>query len=274
MVPLLCTVRGCGRKLRTRDRCLVCSRGHSFDIAASGYVNLLGPQDRRSRHPGDSRETALARRRLSDAGHDEGMRDEILAELKALRGVEETIQMLDIGCGEGSLLGSIQRVRSIDAHGIDISVPSIELAAKKYPKATWVVGNADRFLPWPGGAFDFVTSVAARRNGPEWKRVLKPRGRVLMAIPGPDDLIELREALLGRAEWRDRATAAIEELRPDLALVSRRSVRKTVSLDAAAVGDLLKTTYRGARFRQRDRASAIGPMDVTIAREILIFRRS
>ncbi len=272
MPSLLCTVRGCGKKLRTRDRCLVCSRGHSFDVAASGYVNLLGPQDRRSRHPGDSRETALARRRLFDAGHDDGMRDEILAELDALRGVGRTVNILDIGCGEGSLLGAVQQVRPVDAHGIDISVPSIELAAKRFPEATWVVGNSDRFLPWPGSSFDFVISVTARRNGPEWKRVLKPRGRVFVAIPGPDDLVELREALLGRAVRRDRATAAIDELRPDLALVSRRNVRKTMSLDAAGVADALRTTYRGARFQQRDRASALGPMTVTVAREILVFR--
>jgi 23S rRNA (guanine745-N1)-methyltransferase len=270
--PLLCTVRGCGKKLRTRDRCLVCSRGHSFDVAASGYVNLLGPQDRRSRHPGDSRETALARRRLFDAGLEDGMRGEILAELDALRGAGGTATVLDVGCGEGSLLGSLARARRIDAHGIDISVPSIELAAKRSSEATWVVGNADRFLPWADGAFDFVTSVTARRNGPEWKRVLKPRGRVFVAIPGPDDLIELREALLGRAVRRNRAAAAIEELRADLALVSRRSARRTVSLDAAGVADLLKTTYRGARFQQRDRASALGPMDVTVERDILVFR--
>jgi 23S rRNA (guanine745-N1)-methyltransferase len=273
MVPLLCTVRGCGKKLRTRDRCLVCPRGHSFDVAASGYVNLLGSQDRRSSHPGDSRETALARRRLFDVGHDDGMRDEILAELDGLRGVGGTAHVLDIGCGEGSLLGSVQRARTIAAHGIDISVPSIELAAKKYPEATWVVGNADRFLPWADGAFDLVTSVTSRRNGPEWKRVLKPRGCVFVAIPGPDDLVELREALLGRAVRRDRATAAIDELRPDLALVSRRSVRKTMSLDAEGVADVLRTTYRGARFRQRDRASALGPLEVTLSREILVFTR-
>jgi 23S rRNA (guanine745-N1)-methyltransferase len=243
-------------------------------VAASGYVNLLGPQDRRSSHPGDSRETALARRRLFEAGHEEGMRGEILAELDALRGAGGTANVLDVGCGEGSLLGSIQRARSIEAHGIDISVPSIELAAKRYPEATWVVGNADRFLPWADGAFDFVTSVTARRNGPEWKRVLKPRGRVLLAIPGPDDLTELREALLGRAVRRDRATAAIEELRPDLALVSQRSVRGTASLDTTGVADVLKTTYRGARFRQRDRIDAIGPMVVTVERDILVFRRN
>lgn len=274
MVPLLCTVRGCRKQLRARERSLSCARGHSFDVAASGYVNLLGPQDRRSSHPGDSRETALARRRLSEAGHEDWIADEILSELDALGASAQTAAVLDVGCGEGSLLAALGRARPIDAHGIDISVPSIELAAKSSSEATWVVGNADRFLPWAGGAFDFVTSVTARRNGPEWKRVLKPRGRGFVAIPGPEDLIELREALLGRAVRRDRAAAAIEELRADLALVSRRSVRRTVSLDEAGIADVLRTTYRGARFRERARIGAIGPMEVTVAREFLVFRRN
>src|ERR1700682_3920458 len=138
MLPLLCTVRGCRKPLRARERRLSCARGHSFDVAASGYVNLLGPQDRRSSHPGDSRETALVRRRLADAGHEDSVRDESLLELDALRVPERTVAVLDVGCGEGSLLGSLGRARSIDAHGIDISVPSIELAAKKHPEATWI----------------------------------------------------------------------------------------------------------------------------------------
>ena len=44
---LACSVRGCGRPLEKNDRALVCARGHSYDIARSGYVNLLQPQDRR-----------------------------------------------------------------------------------------------------------------------------------------------------------------------------------------------------------------------------------
>lgn len=273
MLPLLCTVRGCAKKLRERDRSLVCPHGHSFDMAASGYINLLGPQDRRSSHPGDSREAALARRRLSDAGHGQWIRDEILSELEALRGPARSPAVLDVGCGEGSLLGSLGQSLGIEAHGIDISVPSIELAAKRYPEATWVVGNADRFLPWADGAFGLVTSMTARRNGPEIRRVLKASGRVLIAIPGADDLIELREAVLGRGERRDRAPRVVEELRPQLRLISQRTVRHVVSLDAAGIADLLVTTYRGARFRERERAGAIGARDVTFAREVLVFRR-
>ena len=43
-VPLACTVRDCGLPLEKREREYVCEYGHTFDIARSGYVNLLQPQ--------------------------------------------------------------------------------------------------------------------------------------------------------------------------------------------------------------------------------------
>ena len=51
---LLCTVRDCREQLLREERRMVCPRGHSFDIARRGYVNLLQPQDRRSKKPGDT----------------------------------------------------------------------------------------------------------------------------------------------------------------------------------------------------------------------------
>ena len=84
MPTLLCPVRRCGGVLTRGDRVVACSAGHSFDVARSGYLNLLQPQDRRSRHPGDSADTAGARRRVSDAGHEQWIVAEVLAELDAL----------------------------------------------------------------------------------------------------------------------------------------------------------------------------------------------
>jgi len=55
LLVLACSVRGCGLPLTRRDRALVCSAGHAFDIARSGYINLLQPQDRRSLVAGDSK---------------------------------------------------------------------------------------------------------------------------------------------------------------------------------------------------------------------------
>src|SRR3954468_15403365 len=69
VITLICPVRHCGAALERRERSLVCSQGHSFDLARSGYCNLLQPQDRRSKNPGDSRAAVEARRRLLDAGY-------------------------------------------------------------------------------------------------------------------------------------------------------------------------------------------------------------
>lgn len=274
MATLLCPVRRCAAPLARDGRTAVCPRGHAFDVARSGYLNLLQPQDRRSASPGDSREAVRARRRLAEAGLEAWMVEEMRAELDALpvRGEASGPSVLDVGCGEGFLLGTLAASRPIDAHGVDISVPAVDLAAKRYPGPTWIVANADRSLPWADASFDRILSITSRRNGPEFRRLLSRDGRALIAVAGEDDLIELREAVLGRGDRKDRAAAAIEELLPDLALVSRRSVRRQARLTAAAASDLLASTYRGARHRERERADGLGALDVTMSRELLAFR--
>ena len=68
MLPLACTVRDCRLPLARRAGTLTCPRGHTYDIARSGYVNLLQPQDRRSPSPGDSKAAVAARGRLIESG--------------------------------------------------------------------------------------------------------------------------------------------------------------------------------------------------------------
>ena len=48
---LLCPVRDCHLALVREGQRVLCARGHSFDVARSGYINLLQPQERRSRQP-------------------------------------------------------------------------------------------------------------------------------------------------------------------------------------------------------------------------------
>src|SRR5215469_4305166 len=100
---LLCTVRGCRMPLAREKTRAVCPRGHSFDIAASGYINLLQPQDRRSKRPGDSAEIIAARRRLHDRGATAPLL-EAIARMLALGGNDAA---LDAGCGDGFYVGSL-----------------------------------------------------------------------------------------------------------------------------------------------------------------------
>jgi 23S rRNA (guanine745-N1)-methyltransferase len=183
--------------------------------------------------------------------------------------------VLDVGCGEGYYLGSLAALAAgiaIEAHGLDLSVPAVELAARRYPGITWVVANADRFLPYATGSFDLVLSLDARLTTAEIRRVLAPAGRLLVAVPAPDDLVELRAAVLGEGVLRDRLARAGEMLAPDLVLEDRRTVRQTALLDAAALRDALAATYRGARRSRLARLDGIQKMEVTLAHDLARFR--
>lgn len=252
MVTLLCPVRGCGAALERRERSWACSRGHSFDVARSGYCNLLQPQDRRSKSPGDAREAALARRRFLEAGHGDFLLEALREEVRGTT--------LDVGCGEGFFLGSLGLE---EAHGVDLSVPAIELAARRWPGVSWWVVNADRALPFADGSFDTALSIAGRRPAAELRRVVK--GRLLVAVPGEDDLIELREAVLGEGRLLGRVEKTVSELAGFFELESRRTLRSVETVDAR---DALAATYRGARQSQR---KELGDMRVTLSFDLLRF---
>jgi 23S rRNA (guanine745-N1)-methyltransferase len=222
---------------------LACSRGHAFDLARSGYANLLQPQDRRSKIPGDSRAAVEARRRLMDAGYGELLLRALLAEMEAI-GLPAGAAVLDVGCGEGFYLGSIARHRGVEAHGVDLSALAVELAARRYSEAAWAVANADRSLPYATGAFDLILSIDARLHPAEMRRVLKAEGRLLVAVPAPDDLVELRAAVLGEGRLRDRLETTAGRLAADFEIEAQRTVRDRARLGPDEVRDALAATYR------------------------------
>jgi len=271
LTTLICPVRHCGEPLERRGRSLICPRGHSFDLARSGYVNLLQPRDRRSKRPGDPLEAVEARRRLLDAGYGEPLLRAIREETAAL-GLGAGAAVLDVGCGEGYYLGSLAQEREIEAHGADLSTAAIDLAARRYPRGTWIVANADRFLPWADGSFDLILSIDARLSPSEMRRVLKPEGRLLVAVPGADDLGELREAVLGERVLKDRLERAVSLLaEAGFEVESRRSVRGTAELGPAEIRDALTATYRSGRQSRRERIAALSAMRVTLSHDLVLL---
>jgi 23S rRNA (guanine745-N1)-methyltransferase len=253
---LICPVRGCQMALRREERRLCCAHGHSFDVARSGYINLLQPQDRRSKQPGDTDAAVVGRRRL----HDRGVTEPLLRAIAKILAASPGDIVLDAGCGDGFYLGTLARETSFDAHGVDISIPAVDAAARRYPGCEWIVANADRFVPYSDRSFSVVLSITARMNAGEFRRVLRNDGRLLVAIPAPEDLLELRGA------GRDRVTRTIKTFARGFTLVDRQRVATAADLDAAAVHDILLSIYRPMR-RQPARA-----MRVTFSLDLLLFR--
>src|SRR6202167_5863394 len=163
---LVCPVRNCRLPLTLTTGRLICEQGHSFDIARSGYINLLQPQDRRSNLPGDTVAAVAARRRL----HDRGVTGPLLHAVAEMLAPSPSDIVLDAGCGDGFYLGALARQAGFSAHGVDISVPAIEAAARRYPECQWIVANADRFVPYAERFFSIVMSITAWMNASEFRR--------------------------------------------------------------------------------------------------------
>jgi 23S rRNA (guanine745-N1)-methyltransferase len=136
----------------------------------------------------------------------------------------------------------------------------VEAAARRYPECEWIVANADRFVPYADKSFSLVLSITARMNSGEFHRVLRDGGRLLVALPGPDDLIELRGA------GRDRVARTVETFAPDFGLVEQRRVTTMADPDAAAVQDVLHSIYRPMR------SEPVRAMRVTFSLDLLLFR--
>jgi 23S rRNA (guanine745-N1)-methyltransferase len=247
VTTILCTVRGCQSPLTREERRLVCPRGHSFDVARSGYVNLLQPQDSKSRNPGDTAAAVTARRRL----HDRGVTAPLLQAIADVAAPARSDTILDAGCGDGFYLASLAGLSGAEGLGIDISIPAIDAAARRYPECAWLVANADRFIPCHDGAFSLVTSITARMNPAEFNRVLRPDGRLLIALPAPYDIAEIR------GEGRDA---------PHFGLISQTRTTTHADLDAAGVEDVLHAIYRPMR------SEPSSAMRITFSLDLLLFR--
>lgn len=264
-------MRGCGLGLaEAAAGGLVCPRGHRFDRARSGYVNLLQPQDRRSAQAGDAAAAVDARRRTLARGLGAPLL-EALVDVVAAAVRQPGAAALDVGCGDGTFLGGLAARLGLEAWGVDLSTRALVAAARAFPACRFVAANADRRLPFADGAFALVLSVTARQNPAEFQRILAPDGRLVVVVPDDDDLAELRAAVLGDARPLGMAARATARFAEAFALTSDRAVRSAPRLPVEALEDLFASTYRGLRHSQRDRLAALSEQAVTVAQRLLVF---
>ena len=271
MVDLLCTVRGCDEFLVREERAWRCKAGHAFDIARGGHVNLLQPQDRKSLTPGDAPEAVAARRRFLERGFEAVLVTvlrEIIAAHAPVHVPPRRMTLLDVGCGEGHFLRGVCEGRDVEAHGVDLSSAAIEAALRAQRDATFVVANADRGLPYPDSAFDMVLTVNARMPVDEMRRVVRDDGIALIVVPAPDDLIELRERVMGEGWQRSRLERVRAEMGESFDEMGERRVSTRVRMEVADLRDALLMTYRGARTSQQERVERLEPMEVTLAHDV------
>lgn len=274
MFELRCTVRNCSHTLSHSKNGLTCAAGHHFDKAKEGYWNLTQPQDKKSLNPGDNRDAVLARHRWLERGHSAGL---ITALKPWIEDSDRQMRILDLGCGNGSFGPGLFPDRANNFCGIDLSKSAIKLAAvhvaKIWPEATWVLANADRGLPVADSSVGCVVSLFGRRPVAEISRVLTPAGSCIVAVPGEDDLIELREQVQKEGKRRSRVDAIVEEMNDhELVCVEQKQWRTQIEIGQEEIADALAMTYRARRRSERSLIASIDTTKVTLAADLMQFR--
>jgi len=98
-------------------------------------------------------------------------------------------RVLDVGCGNGSLIATIASKENVQAYGVDISPNMIEECRKKHDNIPFEVSNGEH-LNFDDDSLDIVTICCALHHlstpqnfFKEAQRVLKQNGTLIVAEP-------------------------------------------------------------------------------------------
>jgi len=221
----------CEQSLARVERSLRCARGHGFDLAKQGYANLTSG---RTPHIGDTVEMIADRAAFLSAGHYDFIADAIVEH--AGDGL-----ILDAGTGTGHYLARVlDAAPGAAGLGVDVSKPALRRAARSHPRAAAVLADLWRPLPVADAAASVILNVFAPRNGPEFHRVLRPGGVLVVVTPAPDHLAEL-VAARGLIRVDPDKAARVEEslgghFKPAGTTTLRRALRLTPAETRTLIG--------------------------------------
>ena len=107
--------------------------------------------------------------------------------LAAHMSVNEGERVLDVGCGNGALLGKIAAARPIKGFGVDLSPQMIAAAEKRHPEFEFAIAGCES-LPFGDNSMDVITVCCAYHHFPdvdafalEASRILRPGGSLYIA---------------------------------------------------------------------------------------------
>jgi 2-polyprenyl-3-methyl-5-hydroxy-6-metoxy-1,4-benzoquinol methylase len=136
-------------------------------------------------------------------------------------------RVLDVGCGEGYFTAQMQQAGAV-ALGVDVSEEALRRARSRHPQLqlralgeseTWPFADASFDLVWAGEVIEHVADTARWLS--EVRRVLRPRGELVLSTPAHGRVGLLALALSGR-----RFDRHFDPLSDHLRFYSARSLRR------------------------------------------------
>lgn len=197
----------CQHPLQQFERTWRCENRHTFDEAKSGYLNLLPVQQKKSKQPGDDKTMVNARRCFHDAGGYEPLMAALTDIISTNALPEQTLNLFDAGCGEGSYLGFIAQALhcsgySISASGSDIAKHAVDLAAKRYKQCHFAVASSVN-LPLEDASQNVLLQVFAPGSDSEYQRIIARGGLLITVDPAENHLWTIKQAIYDTPRQHD-----------------------------------------------------------------------
>lgn len=254
---LICPV--CGEKLIRSDKTMGCAKGHCFDMAKEGYVNLL----RSSKNGdliGDDKISARMRRDFLSKGYYAPLMEELCRIFADKKG-----SVLDICCGEGYYTSALGENPNLNVFGFDIAREMVRLAAKR-GKGTYFVANMAN-IPIAEGSMDYCIHLFAPFNETAFARVLKEGGRLYTVIPGRFHLWGLKQAVYDTPYENDEVLPPTQQL----CLISQRKVIANITLNCQEdIQAVFRMTPYFFHTTQKDKDKLLGLETLETPIEFLI----
>lgn len=272
MSVLICPV--CGGMLENTGKSYRCGSGHSFDIAHSGYVNLLLSKHAGKAVHGDNKLMVQARRDFLDKGYYAPLCEAVCGE--ALKYAKNGSVVLDAGCGEGYYTSAVRAAFdrldiAAKMYGVDISKVAVEYAAKREKSVKFAAASVFH-LPVASGSCDLLVTMFAPYCGEEYARVLKHGGTMIMAIPSENHLWELKQAIYDTPYKNEVKPYELEGFEH----IGVRRVSFTMELrDSTDIRSLFSMTpyYYKTGKTEQERLEALSELTVQADFEVLTYRK-
>ncbi|WP_427894129.1 putative RNA methyltransferase [Kribbella sp. GL6] len=237
----------CAESLALADRTARCPRGHAYDLAKQGYLNLLPAAS--NGIEGDSAAMVGARTVFLGTGHYAPIRDALIL----ASGLGDDDLVVEVGAGTAyylsGVLGLSGRRRGI---ALDVSKYAARRAAKVDPRIASVVCDAWRELPLVDGSAQLLLNVFAPRNAREMARVLAPDGRLLVVTPNQQHLAELVDVLGMVSVDQDKERRLEDSLSGEFTRAGSEVIEEVMSLDRTAVEQLVLMTPSARHLNYRE----------------------
>jgi 23S rRNA (guanine745-N1)-methyltransferase len=227
-----------------------------------------------------------SRRRFLDLGlYDrvsDGINEAVAAHLPDLK-QKRNLGILDAGCGEGFYLRRLKESLTsragdsvtIDYYGVDISKFAVRLATQRDKTMRWLVASIVD-LPFASSSLDRVLNVFSPVNFPEFSRVLKKTGRLVIVGPGPRHLNGLREIIYPIAREHSQS-AMIEQAEGIFSPCTETRINYQIELKSSGeIMDLLAMTpyFWNIDLNTKSRVEALPRLTSDVDVEVRVFRKT